>query len=76
MSAGRNDGRSFRSAMEEEDAMEKAVPSTRYKNKWAVEVLKEWQYYPAQKGQSSDEVDVAMQSVDTPFEAMNCESMA
>ena len=80
MSAGRNDGRSFRSArsaMEEEDGMEKAVPcSTRYKNKWAVEVLKEWQYYRAQKGQASDEVDVAIQSVDTPFEAMNCVSMA
>ena len=80
MSAGRKDGRSFRSgrsAMEEEYAMEKTVQcSTRYKNKWAVEVLKKWQYYRAQKGQSSDEFDVAVQSVDTPFEAMNCESMA
>ena len=34
------------------------------------------QYYRAQKGQASDEVDVAIQCVDTPFEAMNCESMA
>ena len=55
---GRNDGRSFRSARsakEKEDAIEKAVPcSTRYKNKWTVAVLKEWQYYRAQKGQSSD----------------------
>ena len=84
MSAGRNDGRSFRSArsameeeeeMEEEEAMEKAVPcSTRYKSKWAVEVLKEWQYYRAQKGQASDKVNVAIQSVDTPFGAMNYES--
>ena len=67
MSAGRKDGRSFRSArsaMEEEDAMENAVQrSTRYKNKWAVEVLKQWQYYRAQKGQASDGVDVAIQSV-------------
>ena len=68
--------RSARSAMEEEDAMENAVPcSTRCKNKWAVEVLKEWQYYRAQKVQASNEVDVAKQSVDTPFKTMNCESM-
>ena len=46
MSAERKDGHSFRSA------------STRYKKKWTVEVLIEGQYYRAQKGQASDEVDV------------------
>ena len=80
MSAGRKNGCSFRSArsaMEEEEAIENAVLcSTGYKNKWAVEMLKEWQYYRAQKEQVSDEVDVAVQGVGTSFGAMNCESMA
>ena len=59
MSSGKKNGRSFRlarSAMEQEDAMENAVPCcTRYKNKWAVVVLKEWQFYRAQKRQAIDE---------------------
>ena len=80
ISSGRKGGRSFRSArsaMEEKDAMENAVPcSTWYRNKWAVEMLKQWQYYHAQKGQASDEVDVAIQGVGTPFEAINSESIA
>ena len=79
MSSGKKNGRSFRlarSAMEQEDAMENAVPCcTRYKNKWAVVLLKEWQFYRVQKRQAI-EVHAAKQSVDTPFKTMNCKSMA
>ena len=60
MNSGSKDGRSFREARtstEEAEAIQKAIPcSTRYKNKWAVDVFKEWQYYRATKSQTSDEV--------------------
>jgi hypothetical protein len=51
----RKDGRSFREARtltEETESIRAAIhSSTGYKNKWAVEVFKEWQYYRATKGQ-------------------------
>ena len=75
MNSARKDGRSFREARtltEETEAIRAAIPSsTGYKNKWAVEVFKEWQYYRATKGQTSSEVDEIVQTVDTPFEGMN-----
>ena len=74
------DGRSFgkaRTFAEETEAIRTAISSsTRYKNKWAVEVFKEWQYYRATKGETSSEVDDNVQTVDTPFKEMNGESMA
>ena len=80
MNSGSKDGRSFREARtstEEAEALQKAIPcSTRYKNKWAVDVFKEWQYYRATKSQTSDEVNDNLQSVGTPFEEMNSESMS
>ena len=81
MSAGRKDGRSFRSArsaMEEETQWKRLyrVLQGLWTHKCTVKVDCKRQYYHAQKGQASDEVDVAIQSVDTPFEAMNCKSMA
>ncbi len=72
MNLARKDGLSFREARtltEETEAIRAAIPSsTRYKNKWAVEAVKEWQYYKATKGQTSCEVDAIVQIVDTPFE--------
>ncbi len=60
LNSARKDGRSFREARtltEETEAIRAAIPSsTGYKNKWAVEVFKEWQYYRATKGQTSSEV--------------------
>ena len=41
-----------------------------------MEVFKEWQYYRATKGETSSEVDDNVQTVDTPFQEMNGESMA
>ena len=80
MNSRSKDGRSFREARtstEEAEAIQKAIPcSTRYKNKWAVDVFKEWQYYRATKSQTSDEVNDNLQSVGTPFEEMNSESMS
>ncbi len=81
MNSARKDGQSFRAARtltEETEAIRAAIPSsTRYKNKWAVEVFKEWQYYRATKGQTSSEVDEIVQTVDTfSFEGVNGESMA
>ncbi len=80
MNSARKDGRSFREARaltEETEAIRAAIPSsTRYKNKWAVEAFKEWQYYRATKGQTSSEVDEIVQTVDTSFEGMSGESMA
>ena len=80
MNSARKDGRSFgkaRTFTEETEAIRTAIPSsTRYKNKWAVEVFKEWQYYRATKGETSSEVDHNVQTVDTPFQEMNGESMA
>jgi hypothetical protein len=38
--------------------------------------VKEWQYYRATKGETSSEVDDNVQTVDTPFQEMNRESMA
>ena len=75
MSAVRKDGLSFRSArlaMEEETRWKRLYRVLRGKK----QIDCRRQYYRAQKGQATDEVDVAIQSVDTPFEAMNCESMA
>jgi hypothetical protein len=72
MNSARKDGRSFwkaRTFTEETEAIRTAIPSsTRYKNKWAVEVFKEWQYYRATKGETSSEVDDNVQTVDTPFQ--------
>ena len=79
MNSARKDGRSFgkaRTFTEETEAIRTAIPSTRYKNKWALEVFKEWQYYRATKGETSSEVDDNVQTVDTPFQEMNGESMA
>ncbi|CAB4021265.1 Hypothetical predicted protein [Paramuricea clavata] len=80
MNSARKDGRSFgkaRTFTEETEAIPTAIPSsTRYKNKWAVEVFKEWQYYRATKGETSSEVDDNVQTVDTLFQEMNGESMA
>ena len=74
LNSARRDGRSFREARtltEETEAIRAAIPSsTRYKNKWAVEVFKGWQYYRATKGQTSSEVDEIVQTVDTPLEAI------
>ena len=41
-----------------------------------VEVFKEWQYYRATKGETSNKLDDNVQTVDTPFQEMNGESMA
>jgi hypothetical protein len=71
MNSARKDGRSFwkaRTFTEETEAIRTATrSSTRYKNKWAVEVFKEWQYYRATKGETSSEVDEVQE--------MNGESM-
>ena len=51
--------------LEEEKAIADAVPaSTRYKNKWVVEVNAEWQ---SSRGQGSEE-GVCLQDVITPLE--------
>jgi hypothetical protein len=80
MNSARKDGRSFgkaRTFTEETEAIRTAIPSsTRCKNKWAVEIFKEWQYYRATKGETSSEVDDNVQTVDTPFQEMNGDSMA
>jgi hypothetical protein len=80
MNSARKDDCSFgkaRTFTEETEAICTAIPSsTRYKNKWAVEVFKEWQYYRATKGKTSSELDDNVQTVDTPFQEMNGESMA
>ena len=39
-------------------------------------MFREWQYYRATKSQTSDEMCVEIQSVDTPFEEFNAGSMA
>ena len=80
MNSGSKDGRSFResrTSAEEAEAIQMAIPySTRYKNKWAVDVFKEWQYYRETKRETSDEVNDNLQSVGTSFEEMYSESMS
>ena len=66
MSSIGKDGRSFREARtskEEEMAIEAVIPmSTRYKNIWAIEVIREWQYYRSLKSQTSNETSDKMKN--------------